>query len=218
MTENKEKIEHIFCNDCNRNTKHTLVADYVQHGSEEVEHQLEIYWTDAWYVWQCRGCDELTGVKTHQFSEDIDYDGSPITHTEYFPKRGREQHKPKVFKRIPDKLENIYKEIIISYNDNCKLLCGIGLRALLEGICVDKGVDGNNLFEKIDRASFVPENIRNNLHGFRFLGNTAAHELTQPELEDLKLAILVIEDVLNLVYDLDYRSKLIFDKYNKGQA
>lgn len=216
--ENKEAIiKWIYCNKCSRNTKHALVSEFVHNDKELIEDGYQIYWSDGWHVWQCRGCDELTGEKTHQFSEDIDYYGAPILYNEYFPKRGREQHKAKSFKRMPPKLEKIYNEIVLSYNESCQILCGIGLRALLEGICVDKNIEGNNLFEKIDKANFVPLNIRDNLHGFRFLGNSAAHELVHPELEDLKIAILVLEDILNIVYDLDYRSKLVFERFNKNQ-
>lgn len=215
---NKEEIvEWIYCNNCSRNTKHLLVSKFIHKDKELIEHSFQIDWIDGWYVWQCRGCDELTGEKIHQFSEDVNYDGSPILYKEYFPKRGREQHKAKSFKKIPLKLEKIYNEIILNYNESCQILCGIGLRALLEGIYVDKNIEGNSLFEKISKASFVPNNIRDNLHGFRFLGNSAAHELVQPKLEDLKIAILVIEDILNIVYDLDYRSKLVFDKFNKDR-
>ena len=39
------------------------------------------------------------------------------------------------------------------------------------------------------------------------MGNVAAHELEAPNREDLKLAIEVIEDLLNFLYELDYKAQ-----------
>jgi hypothetical protein len=44
------------------------------------------------------------------------------------------------------------------------------------------------------------------LHGFRFLGNKALHEVSRPSKETIAVAIDVIEDVLNLNYDLKYKA------------
>jgi hypothetical protein len=39
------------------------------------------------------------------------------------------------------------------------------------------------------------------------MGNDAVHELTHPSGEDLKLAIEICQDLLNFLYDLDYKMK-----------
>lgn len=214
MGEEKEVTKWIHCNSCSRPTEHLLVSKYSWHDSESIDDRYEIWWSNGWQVWQCRGCKELIGEKTHQFSEDIDYDGSPIISRIFYPERDKELLKTKTYVNIPKKIESAYEEIVKCYNHSCYLLCSIGLRTLIEGICLDKSIDGINLYEKIEKALFIPENIRKNLHGFRFLGNDAAHELNYPEKEDLQLAILVVEDILNVAYELDYKSKLIFDKFS----
>jgi Domain of unknown function (DUF4145) len=62
----------------------------------------------------------------------------------------------------------------------------------------------------------IPANIVENLHGFRFMGNVAIHERTAPERDDLRLAIEIVEDLLNFVYDLDYKAKQLADKQKPG--
>ena len=52
----------------------------------------------------------------------------------------------------------------------------------------------------------LPENIANNLHSIRFIGNEAAHELEAPSPDELRLAISICEDLLNYVYELDYKA------------
>ena len=56
--------------------------------------------------------------------------------------------------------------------------------------------------------ALLPENIVRNLHGFRFMGNRAAHELEAPFSGELQVAIDLIEDILNYLYDLDYKARL----------
>lgn len=66
---------------------------------------------------------------------------------------------------------------------------------------------GRELFICRCRATHLPPNIVESLHSFRFMGNVAAHELQAPNREDLKLAIEVIEDLLNFLYELDYKAQ-----------
>ncbi len=53
----------------------------------------------------------------------------------------------------------------------------------------------------------LPKNIVSNLHSLRFIGNEAAHELAAPTVEELKLAIEICEDLLNYLYELDYKAQ-----------
>jgi hypothetical protein len=50
------------------------------------------------------------------------------------------------------------------------------------------------------------------------LGNQALHELEPPDKQDVALAIDIIEDVLNVVYELDYKSALLLERTkNRGK-
>jgi hypothetical protein len=82
----------------------------------------------------------------------------------------------------------------------------------LEGICAEKGIEGRNLHTKIDGLKvYLPANIVDSLHRFRFVGNEAAHELQAPTEAELRLAIEVMEDLLNFLYELDYKARIFFD-------
>jgi len=81
-----------------------------------------------------------------------------------------------------------------------------------------KNIDGKNLEQRIDHLeAILPANIVQNLHGFRFMGNEALHELGAPDPKDLRLAIEVSEDLLNFLYELDYKASRLPKQKPKAQ-
>ena len=209
-------VKKIYCNTCNGMTNHSQGA-YFQHSGEEIiDEGIRFGWSQKWYIWKCNGCDTVTVENLDYCDADmLDYKGEAIPERTFFPERNIKLLTQKIYNKIPEKLRMIYREIIESYNKSCFLLCSIGLRTLIEAICVDRGIKNGTLAEKINKSSFITENIKNNLHGIRFLGNDATHEFIYPDKKDLELTISIIEDILNMVYDLDYKSSLIFNKFQK---
>lgn len=138
---------------------------------------------------------------------------------------------PTVFKNLNNELGRLYKEIVTCFNEDCLLLCTIGLRALVEGICVDKGltdeITGKNLRAKIDGLiKFLPSlNLIEALHAFKVSGDDAAHRLQTLTRDDARTAIEVIEHLLNHFYDMDDKAshgrnpkKLVFDSVKPGSV
>jgi len=115
---------------------------------------------------------------------------------------------PKLFRMLNPELSRLYREVLTCFEKDCLLLCTLGLRALIEGVCGDKGLTGGNLEHKIDSlVKFLPSpNLIEALHAFRFAGNDAAHRLEALTRDDAEIAIEVMEDLLNVLYDLDYKA------------
>jgi hypothetical protein len=220
MTENSingfSDKKQIFCNYCRVVTNHNLKAVHHQdHFEKTSDGALQAQWDTDYLFWVCSGCD--TAILEQKNLSNIDYDGNCIYDSEFIPKRRFTDLTEKRFVRLPNKLKEMYHETILAYNNEMPILAASGLRALIEGICDDKGIKGNNIETKINGlASLLPENIVSNLHGFRFLGNVALHELAIPDLQNISIAIEVAEDLLNLLYDLDYKSSRL--PKNKDQA
>jgi hypothetical protein len=209
----KPGAKRVYCNSCKSDTNH------LSDGS----HRRTFYDDQSGY-WEeivstlltCAGCERATleeaytgdGMREQVGPEEYEqhYDLS------YFPPRRTDGREPKVFRDLPKALRIIYGESLNAFNSKLYLLCAAGLRALLEGICADKKIKGkkrDNLEEKIDglaSAGLLPKNITDSLHGFRFMGNEAVHSLAIPKREDLHLAIEVAEDILNFLYELDYKA------------
>lgn len=208
-------VERIFCNVCRQNTNHTLIGfhrapiEWVVYGTSipvDEDDDGERYEGDEtccteFRLWACCGCDAGTMEAMNGFCEP--YPPS----TTFYPPRERLEVSYKEFRRLSPKLAAIYREVITSFNYDLSILCAVGLRALLEGICKDKGLSGNNLYQKIDGLKdHLPDHIVEALHHYRLIGNEAVHDLADVDQQTLKALVQVIEDILNYLYELDYKT------------
>jgi hypothetical protein len=205
-----DKTCWIYCNSCQQNTRHVLVA------SKEYRHDSpdeSAAWWGEYRLWACAGCDTCVMEDYYTASYMVAYSANgdnQIYENIYHPKRASSTRPSKNFVNLPDKLNILYSEVVKSNNEGLHLLCAVGLRALLEGVCADKGIPGGNLEEKIEgMKALLPESIVTNLHEFRFMGNRAVHELEAPKSFELSIALDVIEDILNFFYALDYKASLL---------
>ena len=205
--------KRIFCNICKNETNHLLQCEHEKTYYEEEEEGLIFWEKEIYRFWTCAGCDTGTMEVCFTMSGMHDLNGDEIYSYEYHPTRGQGEIAVKRFNKLPDKLVKLYKESVEAYNYNQHILCTAGLRALIEGVCINKNIDGRTLYDKIENLiSLLPKNIVKNLHSFRFMGNMAVHELEPPSKSDLKLAIEVSEDLLNYLFDLDYKANLLNKK------
>jgi hypothetical protein len=217
-TETNSK-EQVVCNSCNHRTWHSIVfsqsfaiSAYDGYGGDDYLGDVDTRWD----LLQCMGCGSVSVRMI------IENENDEHPYVEFYPERTISHHFGKYYVHLPKNLAHLYSEISATYNRGNLILCSAGLRALLEGICVDKGIyegpdekgkSTKSLEGKINGlASIVPPGIVKNLHRLRFLGNQALHELDVPDKNDVKLAISVIEDIMNIIYDLDYRAQLLLKK------
>lgn len=193
----ESRRKRLFCNTCERITWHELKTKFEhQRDPEQYDEMIMVdFAISIWEIWQCRGCDGIV-VRNIEFVDDDELE-------EFYPPRSTELIKRQEFNKMPQLLDSIYDEVVKAFNSKCYILCSAGLRALLEAICRDRNIEsGPNASGTISRSlegkinglkEIIPGNIVDNLHGLRFLGNKALHELDLPRTEDLALAIGVME-------------------------
>lgn len=173
----------------------------------------------TWEILECRGCEEITFRETWINSEDIDHDtGAPEPTIKLFPPRSEKTLPIKPHYNLSPTLRQIYRETIDCYNQDLNTLCAMGIRTLIEGVCLDKGIkDGpvqqengtvkrqENLRGKIEgmaESGFLTKEHATTLHELRFLGNEAVHELKAPSLDELQIVIEIVEHTLENLYEL----------------
>ncbi|MHC8949598.1 DUF4145 domain-containing protein, partial [Sphingobacterium hungaricum] len=107
---------------------------------------------------------------------------------------------------LPDKIRIIYIETIESLTNNCYLLAGVGLRTIIEAVCIDQKITGRTLENKINnlvKNKLITEKDGQRLHSIRFLGNDSVHDMDVPNENKLKTALEVIENLLKSLYLID---------------
>lgn len=201
----------IHCNNCGSPTNHLLMCT---HNATAVDEQG--YKQELWIGFLvCAGCDSPS-IELRMASDNPEDEIHGQQISEFIPERHDGWISAQYFRKLSLRLQKLYWEVVQAYNHNLNTLAAAGLRTLVEGICADKGVTGHNLENKINNLkTLLPEHIVNTLHSFRFIGNAAMHEQNAPEREDLRLAIGIIDDLLNYLYELDYKTALFANKHSK---
>lgn len=210
MSAGEEETKRIFCNTCKGPTNHLLrarnsLAEKIYQDDDEDDFGIHEHRCS---LWSCAGCTAPT-LEWQMGYENPTFDGGlEELVLSYFPAREQDSINRKLFTSLKPELALLYGEVIACFNNDCLLLCTIGLRALIEGVCVDKGLTAGNLEHQIDGLiKFLPSvNLIEALHAFRFAGNDAAHRLEALPRDEAKMAIEVMEDLLNFLYDLDYKA------------
>ncbi len=207
--------KRLFCNRCRNTTRHTCIGEhYYNPALDEInEEKVKIYLIDAALTWACNGCEDVLlenwvgALQEIHLNGDVFISDEGVFEIEWNPPRTENSFAAKNYLKLPDKVANVYDETILAHNRGLYLLSAIGVRTLIEAICVDKSITGKSLQDRIDGLKqILPVNIVDNLHALRFMGNEAIHEIEEPKEDELHLAIEICEDLLNILYELDYKT------------
>ncbi len=233
------RIRKIFCNTCKIETNHEIGSVHYRYCQSDAELRLltftetiesdePIDFRDSkgifkYETWVCRGCDTVT-LQESCAMKGLTYDKGKkvVWGYNFHPWRENDSLPRKDLGFTPAKLYGLYYEITESYTNELPVLCSIGLRALLEGICRDKGIsdkDARALADKIDelaKRQHIPSAIAKNLKSYKFIGDSAAHYLETPDRESLKIGIEVMEDLLNYLYALEYKSEYLNQRISEN--
>jgi hypothetical protein len=205
-TEELETVK-IACANCGGTPKNHLVVkefQVVQSDKDGFELSGEIY-----QICQCKGCDSIRFRKSAW--DDIVGDTKDSTDHIYIYPDASGQNRAKIKTTdLPDTVSRIYTDTITAFNSGAMILAGGGLRAIVEAICIDQGVSGDNLQKKINNLvvkGLLAETQADLLHEERYIGNAALHELISPEKHDIEEGLLIIEGLINTIYILPKRAK-----------
>jgi hypothetical protein len=111
---------------------------------------------------------------------------------------------------LPGVIYDLYEEVIHAFNGDAAILAGIGLRTLVEAVCLDQNISGSNLQQKIqglNKKGFISSAELPILDKLRIIGNVSAHEIKSLSMEKLELALGIINHMLRSVYVLPKLNK-----------
>jgi len=209
------KQKKIHCNECKRETNHELLAthDCCHHEDNRFSEYI------CYGFWACKGCDTASLEEKYTCSGMHDENGE-IYFYQYFPERKNKSLRiAKKFAHINSKLNLVYLEIIKAHEQGLGVISAIGVRALLEGICIEEGIDDDVAYhligkiKKLQEKNNIPEGIIEGLNSLKFIGDNAAHRLDSSNNHIITLAIDLLEALLIHLYeakfDLQHKAELI---------
>jgi len=192
-----------LCIECKKTTNHTILGEYKTSGEE---YGGDIQWWQSYEIIQCLGCDDISFRKVFACTEDFDPEtGQLEENISLYPDRTSGRSPMSGYEEFPIKTRRIYMETIKALNVATPLLAAIGLRALIESICLAQKTKSKNLAKEIDELAqmgLLSKKQADFFHNHRFMGNEAAHEMVAPKPEHLIAALDIAETLLKTIYIL----------------
>lgn len=212
---------YLKCPTCEReNQRGEILASVVTNGDEDCGHGNSISWSVRYETVKCCGCETVFFREISSNSEDVDHDYDENGHTiswynetiTLYPEPKKERNTIRDFHLLPKNIQNIYKETVVSLEAGQLILTGIGIRAILETICKDKGTKGKLVSQigQLHTKGVLSKNGADLLHKLRILGNASAHDIKPHGTLQLSLALDVLDNLLLNVYVLEHHSKIAF--------
>ncbi len=198
--EGGDRSVSVLCQTCLRWTKHEILREF---NKEEFDPTYGIGFYDFFQIVRCRGC-ETVGFR-HASTSDADEDekGEPIVTERVYPYRLAGRKKMDGSERLPPRVRKVYEETHTALAANASILGTIGIRSVVEAVCKDKQAVGRDLKERIDDLAskgLLATTQAQFLHQNRLIGNVAVHEIEPADDATLKIALDIVENLLQTVY------------------
>jgi hypothetical protein len=197
------------CRRCSRQTRQEVLYAIENKADEPYYNELH-----TWQVLRCMGCESI-GFR-YRYDDFDDVSELPSGRTQHATKYYRYPnaipgHRPlEYLHAVPAVIRQVYNQTISAYAGDASILAGMGLRATIEAVCNHLAISGSSLEKRIDqlyKTGFISSNDKRRLHAIRFLGNDAAHEIRQPKAPELRVALEIVEHLINSVFILELRAK-----------
>jgi hypothetical protein len=198
-----------YCRSCGDTTNHEILSEHKEECNNDYQH-----YSFEYQIVSCLGCETKSFRKVfqdfelaYQISDD---DWEVPKEIDVYPKfiKGHRNLDDRSF--LPDLVEGIYREVLLALQEDALILAGLGLRGTIEAVCNDLGVSGRNLeirISKLATAGNISRKDAERLHGIRFMGNDAAHEIKKPKKTHLTVALKIVEHLLSSVYILEEETR-----------
>jgi len=194
------------CRSCGQETEHSIISDVFLKGENDQGDK----WLSTYEIIQCRRCKNISFREHYGESEGEFYPNECGVNEEvyhlidfYVYPNPIKNYEASEINYIPSKVRRIYTETIDALNSNFTILGGIGIRAILEQICKEKNMPGENLHEKINSLKdyeVITQKDFDILKKLKDLGNSAAHDAEPHSYQTLKTCIEVINHLLKGLY------------------
>ena len=192
-----EQIEKIHCNTCDTITRHHVVAERVQRGSEvyDAEAGIEISWRTKWTMLECAGCETVCLRRAYWFSE---WDREGDEEIEYFPPPTA-RRPPRWMDQLGEEERSILGEVYVALQADSRRLAMMGARTLVDIVMNRDGDHGSFAagLAALEKRGLVGARQREVLKAALDAGHAAAHRGHLADREDVETVIDIVEHLLH---------------------
>jgi len=207
--EDSKKILASDCRSCSRRTRHEVLHKEVEEVNQEWMHEK-----DTWQILRCLGCSTFSFSHIKEDFDNVEEDEKGnvrhAVNVRVYPGVVSNHRDLQGTYYLPELIQKVYRQTVKALSERATVLASIGLRACIEAVCNDLKLSGANLEKRIDslyKAGHVSNGDRKRLHAIRFLGNDAVHEIKEPKGSELRIALEIVEHLLNTVYILEMKAR-----------
>ncbi|SJZ60563.1 DUF4145 domain-containing protein [Sediminibacterium ginsengisoli] len=198
----KAVITH--CNNCNRDTKHRGVFIYrVTHKMESADFLAD------YMILECGGCETVSLCKREYLYDALEDEPEYIDYnsltSEGFEVEDFTFLRADDQEMLPNKIYELYEEIRTQFITNSALMAGVGLRMIIEAVCLQQKIPGRNLQQKINQLNeqgLISKQELPILDKLRVIGNDSAHKIKSMSIDKLAYALDIINHILKSIYVL----------------
>jgi hypothetical protein len=196
------------CNDCGKETNSRILFKY-QQAEDILDDDDEVIETFNYnyFTIQCLGCNYVSFISEMKIPDNKKgIHTVRQTYSEPSNKKEKDEHSfltDKECRALPPMVRNVYEEVEEIFLYDTPILSGIGLRTMLESICVHQNIKGRNLKDKIDnlhRDGLIASKDLPVLHNLREIGNITVHQIKRPNQKTLDYSLEILNHTLKSLY------------------
>lgn len=215
------EIIKTHCISCKVHTNQLVRAKY----KPKEQADYELYENNEYCVTECLGCNNISFIhqKWDNDKESLDENGEPLKVASIFMEDERwfedyEFLNEQDMDALPATIYNLYEELMEAMQHQSSLLAGVGLRMLIEAVCIQQKIPGRKLNLKIKNLlerGFISKKEFEVLDKLREIGNVSAHQIKGPSDSLLEAALFAINHLLRSIYVVHKRTKRLRRKATK---
>ncbi|MND75586.1 hypothetical protein D3C80_672120 [compost metagenome] len=198
MSEENFKIEKAHCNGCLHETKHFVIAERSNGGSELADESdpycdYEISWNTTYKMLECCGCENISLQRRFYFSEFDD------VKEEYYPPQISRQL-PKWHDEIPSDWSEMLKEVYTALHADSRRLALMGARTLIDMFMNDQLGDIGNFAQKMSKLEsngLISKPNKVILNAVLEIGHAAAHRGHKARSHEVSQVMDIVENLLH---------------------
>lgn len=207
----------IYCFFCKRYTNHHFHAEFKP--TPKTDEDTGVTNFEEYSIIQCLGCDSIRFLNSSWTSEgredneivklELTYPEDPDRFSYYVFLDEDDQSE------LPSMIYYLYEELMSCFRADAETLAGVGMRLMIEAVCINQKIEGRNLKDKISKLfekGVISRNDFEVLDRLREIGNVSAHQIKSPSSSDLEAALEATNHLLRTVYIANKRTNRLRNK------